>query len=167
MERVASGFPFGERKSGPFGGIQEGHLVSSVSYHEVDVRFLLVFAFAWAALAADAPVSLRGHLIIQQGKAPLIDKGGARISLEGDEPTMLVLNDERLANSDFEVLGHYTSSGHFAVDHMHTRSLFLHKDGKRLVVSYWCDVCYIRTSSPGKCWCCQKYTDLDPIEPEH
>jgi len=51
--------------------------------------------------------------------------------------------------------------GHFEVDPIHTRAMFVHKDGKRLTISYWCEVCYIRTYTPGTCVCCQKYTDLD------
>lgn len=111
-------------------------------------------------------ISLRGKLIQEPGKAPAILAGEKRIALSGDDQTMKVLEDERLKDADFEVRGHFEGPEKFAVDHIHTRSLFLHKDGKRLVVSYWCDVCYIRTYSPGKCWCCQKYTDLDPVEPD-
>lgn len=84
------------------------------------------------------------------------------VSLDGDEPTLKVLHDARLKGADVEVLGHYRDPTHFDVDHIHTRSLFVYQGGKRKMVTYWCDVCYIRTYSPGKCWCCQKDTDLDP-----
>ena len=86
------------------------------------------------------------------------------MKLEGDAQTMLVLNDERLKDSDFETLGQWKGAGTFTVGPLYSHALFAYKGGKRLVVSYWCDVCYIRTWSPGKCWCCQKYTDLDLME---
>jgi hypothetical protein len=83
------------------------------------------------------------------------------IALHGDDPTMGVLRDKRLDGVDLEAIGHFESPDRFEVDGIHTRALFVHKDGKRLMITYWCDVCYIRTYTPGVCWCCQKYTDLD------
>ncbi len=79
---------------------------------------------------------------------------------------MFVLNDDRLANSDFETVGHFSDPSHFAVDPIHTHSLFVYQNGKKLMVTYWCDVCYIRTFAPGKCWCCQADTQLDPVDPD-
>jgi hypothetical protein len=106
------------------------------------------------ALAAPASVSLRGKLLA--GVAPRL---GA-VQVKGDEPTMGVLADDRLNGADFEALGSKRGDV-FEIDKIHTRSLFVHQGGKRLMVTYWCDVCYIRTYTPGKCWCCQKDTDLD------
>ena len=112
-------------------------------------------------------VALRGRLRQTPGQAPAIETAShQRVALAGDDATMKVLSDPRLQDSDFEVLGHSTGEGRFQVNHIHLPSLFVYRDGKRLQVSYWCDVCYIRTSSPGKCWCCQKDTALDPVEPE-
>jgi len=108
--------------------------------------------------------SLRGKLLV--GDKPVLLVDGRAIHLESDDQTMLVLADDRLKDADFEVLGHFVTPDRFAVDHIHTRALFVHKDGKRLMVTYWCDVCYIRYYSPGKCWCCQKYTDLDLRDPD-
>jgi hypothetical protein len=34
------------------------------------------------------------------------------------------------------------------------------------VITYWCDVCSIRTYTPGKCWCCQQETTLDLRDPD-
>lgn len=128
----------------------------------------ILLGLAFVLTGADpASVPLRGKLIQQESQPPAIEAGGKQIILEGDEPTLKVLNDSRLNNSDFEALGHFNGANRFAVDHIHLKSLFVYRGGKRLQVSYWCDVCYIRTSSPGKCWCCQKNTDLDLIEPEH
>jgi hypothetical protein len=129
---------------------------------------LTVFTVS-SVLGGEPPsVSLRGHLRQDPGKPPVIETDDRRrIALDGDEPTMKVAGDARLKDSDFEVAGHYSGVGRFEIDKIHLPSLFVYRNGKRLQVSYWCDVCYIRTSSPGKCWCCQKETGLDPVEPEH
>ncbi len=84
-----------------------------------------------------------------------------KVALDGDESTLSVLNDERLNGMELELKGHFTAADRFAVDPFHTRAMFVDKDGKRLIITYWCNVCYLRTYTPGKCWCCQKYTDLD------
>jgi hypothetical protein len=116
---------------------------------------------------AEASSTLRGKLRQPAGGSPYIETpAGQRVQLSGDEPTIKVLNDERLRDADVEVAGRTVSPDRFQINHIHIPSIFFYKDGKRLQVSYWCDVCYIRTSSPGICWCCQKQTDLDPIEPE-
>ena len=136
------------------------------------------FFFVWVlvsllaipvAFCADpASISVRGRLRQVPGQAPFLEIADhTHVVLNGDEPTMKVLADARLKDSDFEVEGHYAADGHFEVNKIHLPSLFVYRDGKRMQVSYWCDVCYIRTSSPGKCWCCQKETALDPIKPEN
>jgi hypothetical protein len=123
----------------------------------------LLFCFAPLYGSDPAPGSLRGKLIA----GPAIRTNDGRIiALKGDAPTMLVLNDDRLKGADFEVVGHVSGPEEFTVDPIHKKALFAYKDGKRLMVSYWCDICYIRTWSPGKCVCCQKYTDLDLIDPD-
>jgi hypothetical protein len=119
-------------------------------------------ALAILTLAAGlqaAASSLRGRL--RAGVKPKLVRPDREIDLNGDEPTLGVLADDRLNDVEFEVLGSDDGKGGFRIEPMHTRSLFVHKDGKRLMVTYWCDVCYIRTYTPGKCWCCQKDTDLD------
>lgn len=123
----------------------------------VDRRhFMLLLAPSALVLqGALAPISLRGKL--KAGSPPTIQSS----ILSGDDDTKGVLSDSRLDGTDFEVEGHFIDPTHFDVDKIHTRSLFVHKGGKRLMVTYWCDVCYIRTYTPGKCWCCQKDTDLD------
>jgi hypothetical protein len=119
------------------------------------------------AIASDAAGSaLRGKLVQQTGKAFIDTADHKHVSLSADELTTKILLDARLNNSDFEVRGHFTTPDHFDVDPFEKRPAYIYVDGKRKVVSYWCDVCYIRTYSPGKCWCCQKYTDLDPQDPD-
>jgi len=115
-----------------------------------------------ASFAAVPGLSIRGKLAGgPDGKPALKLAGNKLVSLEGDQQTMSVLNDKRLAGVDLEALGHFNSPDRFEVDPIHTKALFVHKDGKRLYITYWCDVCYIRTYTPGTCVCCQKYTDLD------
>jgi hypothetical protein len=119
----------------------------------------------WVAAAGES-VSIRGKLVQSEAK-PRLETAGKIVYLDAaDEPVAGVLNDPRLAGSDFEAVGHFTASGRFLVDPVHTRPVFVHKGGKRLYVTYWCEVCAIRTYAPGKCWCCQKDTDLDLRETE-
>jgi hypothetical protein len=34
------------------------------------------------------------------------------------------------------------------------------------MVTYWCEVCAIRTYTPGECMCCQENTELDLRDPD-
>jgi hypothetical protein len=120
--------------------------------------FLLSLAVA-PLLRGASSQSLRGVLTAAGLKTP-----DGIMALDGDEPTELVLHDKRLEGADFEVVGH-AEGAKFQVDPIHTRALFVYRGGKKLIVSYWCDICYIRTWSPGKCWCCQEETRLDPVDP--
>jgi len=110
---------------------------------------------------------LRGRLT-QSGAANgyLTLANGETIQLTGDDPTLGVLNDPRLQDADFEVIGRRQAPDVFAVDPIHTRSLFVYQNGRRLMVTYWCDICYIRTYTPGECWCCQEWTKLDLRDPD-
>jgi hypothetical protein len=45
-------------------------------------------------------------------------------------------------------------------------AMFVHKDGRVKAIAYWCDVCWIRTYTPGPCWRCQKETLLDLRDPD-
>ncbi len=96
----------------------------------------------------------------------LILPGGKSFRLTGDNPTIGVLKDPRLNNADFEVEGRTTAPGEFEVNPIHTRSLFAYQNGQRLMVTYWCEICYIRTFTPGDCWCCQEWTKLDLRDPD-
>ena len=102
---------------------------------------------------------IRGKLATSKTNPELNTGDGRRIPLTGDAPTIGVLGDDRLQGVDFEAAG--TPGEKFQIDPIHTKAMFVHKDGKKLMITYWCDVCYIRTYTPGICWCCQKETDLD------
>ncbi len=118
-----------------------------------------------ALAAAPGETSVRGRLTRAAAGGPaLATAARGVIRLSGDHPTMGVVNDRRLAESDFEALGRYLDEHRFKIAPIHTRSLFVHRSGKRLYVTYWCELCSIRTYTPGPCWCCQQETALDRRE---
>ena len=110
---------------------------------------------------------MRGKLVQQPGKPPAVEtRDGKLIALDGDEPTRGVLKDKRLAGLDLEAKGRFTGPARFQVDPIHTRAMFVFKDGKARLITYWCDTCSIRTYTPGLCWCCQEETTLDLRDPD-
>jgi len=109
--------------------------------------------------------TVRGRLRQPKGKEPALETAdGGTVRLEGDEATQAVLKDKRLAGAEVAFEGHFKEPGLFAIDPIHKRALFLYKDGRRLMITYYCDVCAIRFYRPGICWCCQEETRLDLIE---
>ncbi len=110
---------------------------------------------------------LRGKLGAgKKGHPVLLLSGGRSVRLEADIDSTGVLTDSRLLGDDFEVLGKRVNEGLFRVDPIQTTAIFVYRDGKKWLITYWCDVCYIRTYTPGKCACCQKETDLDLRDPD-
>jgi len=108
-----------------------------------------------------------GKLTAGPTQPPAAQTAGGTIALDSDEANLKVLHDERINGFEMEARGHYTAPGHFLIDPQHTRSILLKdKDGRMKMVTYWCDVCSIRTYIPGPCMCCQKYTDLDLRPPD-
>lgn len=99
--------------------------------------------------------SLRGRL---KTGSPAMLNG---VELTGDDPTLAVLADGRLNGADFEASGETAAPDKMKLGPIHTRSMYVWKEGKRLMISYWCAVCSIRTFSPGVCMCCQDETELD------
>ena len=119
---------------------------------------------ALALCAATPPKSetISGKLVVSGGAAPVLETAEhQRIELEGDSPTGKVLRDARVDGFEVEAHGHFTAPGRFLIDPQHTRSLLVRQEGKLKMITYWCDVCYIRAYAPGPCVCCQKDTDLD------
>lgn len=126
----------------------------------------LLFLLPWTPLLLAAGTAVRGKLTKASDGSPILQTpGGREIRLTGDEETAKVLQDERLAGSDFEAIG-VLSGDKLAIAPIYEAALFVHRDGKRLRVTYWCDVCAIRTYSPGICWCCREETELDLREPD-
>jgi hypothetical protein len=137
-------------------------------------QLLLVSALALGCLAetpksAHQSVKLRGKLTQRPGRPPAVETSDRRlVTVEGEEGALKVLNDKRLNGTELEATGHFKTPEHFVLDPNHARTVFAHKDGKLKMITYWCDVCSIRTYEPGPCWCCQAETVLelrDPTEP--
>ena len=127
------------------------------------MRVWLLLTAVLVTLLASATESgpLRGKLI-HDGTGPVLETAdGRKIPLDGDADTIGVLRDARLSGASMELRGAMQPSGKFRVNPIHERAMHVHKDGKRLFVTYWCDVCSIRTYTPSKCWCCQEETELD------
>lgn len=129
--------------------------------------FLLVLVAVLAGFGAEQQQqTLRGLLgVDSEGRPVLKLPHGEAVRLEGDGPTRAVLGDERLRGRQFEVIGRRLAEGRFEVGPIHLKSMWVIENGKRLLVTYWCPVCSIRTYSPGKCQCCQEETQLDLKEP--
>ena len=108
----------------------------------------------------DAPTTIQGTL--RTGSpASILTAGGKRLLLEADARTTAVLADARLDGAIVEVHGRLKGPERFQVGPSHQKSLHVIKERKKLLVSYWCDVCAVRTYEPGVCVCCQDETALD------
>jgi hypothetical protein len=123
---------------------------------------LAALPFALFAQQSGQRTNVRGRLL--QGPA-IRTADGKRITLEADAPSLAVLEDERVAKEEFIAVGEYAAPERFRLDPIHKKAMFVVRDGKPLVITYWCEVCAIRTYSPGKCQCCQEDTELDPRDP--
>lgn len=86
---------------------------------------------------------------------------GRRVPVDGDDQVRGVLRDKRVIGSEFEVIGRLDANGVFHAAPIHENPLFVYRDGQRLYVTYWCDICAIRTRTPDLCWCCREDTELD------
>ncbi|HKE23342.1 MAG TPA: hypothetical protein VKB88_13340 [Bryobacteraceae bacterium] len=121
-----------------------------------------------AAWAADMPSHevLHGKLMVRDGKPAALETADHKVvELDGDESTKKVLADKRLNGFDVEARGHFTAPARFAIDPFHERGLVAVDKGKVRVITYYCDVCNIRTYVPGPCACCQKETTLELRDP--
>lgn len=117
-------------------------------------------------LRAESRQSVRGRLRLDPALPPaILVRDGRVVELEADGPSTAVLRDSRLKDEDFEAVGRFRTPSLFVVDPIHERALFVWRGGKRLVVTYWCDVCSIRAWSPGKCQCCQEEMRVDLRDP--
>ncbi len=125
------------------------------------VLSLLPVGLSWSALRAQAAGEqvIAGKL--HPGENPVLVTAHKEVALAGDKGTMLVLADDRLKDAQMEMHGAWGDGGVFKVGPLHTRAMYVIKGDKKLMISYWCSVCSIRTYTPGKCMCCQDETDLD------
>ena len=121
------------------------------------------------ALAADLHPgeTLRGKLVVRDGKPPVVETAEHKlVILDGDGPTRQVLADQRLNGFEVEAKGRFTAPDRFLLDPIHTRALLVRQGGKLRMVTYWCDICSIRSFTPGPCVCCQRETTLDLRDPD-
>jgi hypothetical protein len=135
------------------------------------MRFCLcLFAVAALCVAADSKQSVlvRGKLIVREGQPTVMETAEHKsIKLEGDDGTLKVLGDPRVNGFEAQAKGRFAAPDRFVIDPPHTHPLLVRKDGHLKLVSYWCDICTIRSYTPGPCACCQKDTTLDLIDPNH
>ena len=117
---------------------------------------ILVMATLLAGHAPAVEQVLRGRLHQDPGKPPVIQTGDQKeYTVSGDEFTRKQMADSRLNGREIELEGRFTGSRQFEATH-----IFTVRDGKRFEVTYWCEICHIRTHMPGRCMCCQGETEL-------
>jgi hypothetical protein len=90
---------------------------------------------------------------------------GEVIALESDGPTQKVLHDPRLEGLDFDVNGVFLAPARFRIAPIHERAVFVWRNGRKWIVTYWCATCSIRAWVPGPCQCCQEDMALDLRDP--
>jgi hypothetical protein len=131
-------------------------------FHILIPAVLALACFAEPSKTVETPATtVQGKLIQHEYQAPVIETANHKlVTLDGDGSTVHVLNDKRIAGMEIEAKGHFTAADHFQIEPFHTHAIHVLKDGKRLLVTYWCDVCSIRQYEPGPCWCCQRETAL-------
>jgi hypothetical protein len=130
---------------------------------------LCILALAISLGAAPSPPAetLRGRLVIAAGHTPaLVTADGTEVKLDGDPDTRKILDDPRLSGFEVDARGHFTSSDRFAIDPIHTRAILVHRDGKLMLITYFCELCNIRAWTPGPCACCQRETTLELRDPD-
>ncbi|MCS6952712.1 MAG: hypothetical protein RMK57_05755 [Bryobacterales bacterium] len=125
-------------------------------------EFLFLAAAALVSEAVAEQVAIRGRLVQIPGQPPALDtEQHGTIELDGDESTVAVLNDQRLTGADLEVVGRFVGPRRFLVGPIHTKAMFVRKNEKRYLITYWCETCAIRVYRPGLCMCCREEMTLD------
>ncbi len=119
---------------------------------------LLTATLLTAASTADANV-LRGRIRQGSGKPAVVQTSdGKSYTVSGDDFTKAQMADPKLNGREVELEGRFAGPGQFEA-----AKIFTIKDGNRYKVTYWCDVCSIRTHMPGRCMCCQGETELQEL----
>ena len=133
----------------------------------VRVCLLLVCAVAAGTAQSNTTETIEGKLTVREGQpSALVTAGRGTVTLEGDADTQKVLHDRRLDGTELRARGRFVEPGRFAVDPIHTKAMLVRKNGRLKLITYWCEICSIRTYSPGECWCCQQETTLDLRDPD-
>jgi hypothetical protein len=119
------------------------------------------FAASSATAGAAAGSEIRGKLV-QPASGPVsLDTGSVKIEIKADNDSNSVLHDPRLAPLDIALHGHLIDPTHFQLDPFYQKPIWAVKNGKEMLVTYYCDVCSIRYYTPGRCVCCQQETRVD------
>ncbi len=124
----------------------------------------LLVAGGLCAATPDKLETIRGTLVLDGELAadPLrirTDSGVLELSVKGDN--MHALHDKLLAQRTWELEGALDADGRFEIIKM-----FTVVDGKRMKVTYYCEVCHITSYRPGRCMCCQDEVELKEIPAE-
>ena len=124
---------------------------------------LAIPAFAASPAGAGAPASseIRGKLIQPESGPVSLDTGSVKIEIRADKDSDSVLHDRRLAPLEIALHGHAIDATHFQLDPFFLKPVYAVKNGKEMLVTYYCDVCSIRYYTPGRCVCCQQETRVD------
>ena len=131
----------------------------------------LIYALTVTAVlyAADASpsVTVSGKLTVPAGRPAQVEtRDHKTVKLDGDETTRKVLADARFNGYEVQARGHFAAPGLFVIDPVSTHAMLVRQgEGKLKLVTYWCDVCSLRSNTPGPCACCEKETTLDLVDP--
>ena len=106
-------------------------------------------------------VELHGTLDQTGGQPVLKTQDGEAVALEGVSDALKVLLDKRLEGMDLGVAGQRVGKRRFRIGPFNKKTMWVNREGKRYLITYWCPVCSIRAYTPGPCQCCQEYTELD------
>ncbi len=126
-------------------------------------RLVILVLAASAGLFAGKTASstIQGALVLDgdAAAAPLqvrTDAGVVELDVEGDN--MHTLQDKELAHRTWEFEGNFLPDGRFEILKMYTIV-----DGRRMRVTYYCEICHITSYRPGRCMCCQQPVELREI----
>ena len=128
---------------------------------------LVACALPLAQAQSNSATTIEGKLVVRQGQpSALATQAHGTVTLDADPETQKVLHDKRLDGAELKARGRFTAPARFTVDPIHTKAMLVRKDGRLKLITYWCEICSIRTYSPGECWCCQRETTLDLRDPD-
>lgn len=123
---------------------------------------LVLGTTAAQAEEAEATTILRGNVDItavdsEDNVGFEAEQQGA-VTLRGDRFWIGQLRDPKLKSRLWEIEARLAEPGVYDIVVAYTV-----KDGERFRVTYYCDICHIRTHDPGRCMCCQEETVLQEL----